>query len=126
VADVDGIVIYDKHNKIWRRFRFANHRRNFPTSFRRLGSVAAQKFPYNRSAYYKNELTAIETVYPGNTATRTEKRAPVELMYTVGYTTSGKVEQQEMDAKLDGFVHNMKVYEGGGRDVKSNRTASVK
>jgi serine protease Do len=129
VWDIDGIVIGDnKHNKIcYSVFRFAKPPKELPDKFQSgWEDVAGQKFPYNRSAYYKNELTAIETVYPGNTATRIEKKAPVELMYTVGYTTSGKVEQKEMDAKLDGFMRNMKVYEGGEGDAKSKRTASAK
>ncbi len=129
VWDIDGIVVGDdKHNKIsYSVFRFAKPPKELPDKFQSgWEDVARKKFPYNRSAYYKNEYTAIATVYPGNVATRTEKKETVELMYTVGYTTSGKVEQKEMDAKLDGFLQNMKVHEGGGGSVKSNRTASAK
>jgi serine protease Do len=129
VWDIDGIVIGDdKHNKIcYSVFRVAKPPKELPDKYQSgWEDVALQKFPYNRSAYYKNEYTAIATVYPGNAVPRTEKRADVELMYTVGYTASGKVEQKEMDTKLDGFLQNMKVYEGGGGGVKSNRTASAK
>ncbi len=128
VWDVDGIVIGDdKNNKIcYTVFRFAKPPKELPDKFQSgWENVVEQKFPYNRSAYYKDEYTAIATVYSGNSASPTQKKEP-ELMYMVGYTANGKVEQKEMDAKLGGFLQNMKVHEGGGGSVKPNRTASAK
>ncbi len=127
VWDVDGIVIGDdKHNKIcYTVFRFAKPPKELPDKFQSgWEDVAEQKFPYNRSAYYKDEYTIISAVY-GGTAPRKDN-VPRTLLYTVGYSTRGKMEQAQMDAKLDGFLQNLKVYEIDGEHVKTSRAESGK
>lgn len=79
--------------------------------------VAGLKFPYNRAAYNKDEYTGIATVYSGDGITK-GSGTPATVLYSVGYWTSGKVEQKVMDDKLSGFLKNIKVHEGNNEIVK--------
>ncbi len=123
VWDVDGIILgEDKHTKVsYSIFRNAKPPKELPDKFQSSWEdVAGQKFPFNRSAYYKDEYTGIATVYSRNDAPRKGSGTPASVLYTVGYWTSGKVEQKEMDDKLAGFLKNMKVYEGNDEKVKAD------
>jgi hypothetical protein len=104
VWDIDGIVIGDdKSNKIsYSVFRNARPPRDLPDSFQsNWKDMEEQKFPFNRSAYYKDENTVINSVY----------RSGPELYYTVGYLANGKMEQDQIEKKLEGFLKNLKVHE---------------
>jgi hypothetical protein len=121
VWDVDGITIgEDKHTKVsYSVYRNAKPPKELPDKFQSSWEdIVGLKFPYNRSAYYKDEYTGIATVYPGNDGTRKGSGAPATVLYTVGYWTSGKVEQKIMDDKLAGFLKNIKVFEGNNEIVK--------
>ena len=127
VWDIDGIVIGDdKFNKIaYTIYRFAKPPKDLSDKLQSSwDDIVELKFPYNRSAYYKDEHTAIATVYPGKAGAHKGKSSSV--VYTVGYATSGKVEQKEMDAKLEGFLRNIKVYEGDSETVKTGRERAGK
>ncbi|HEX9019689.1 MAG TPA: hypothetical protein VF903_00350, partial [Nitrospirota bacterium] len=120
VWDIDGIVIGDdKNNKIsYNVFRLAKPPKELPDSFQsNWKNVVEQKYPYNRSAFIKDGVTGINTVYAGK-APRNGK-SPASLYYTVGYWMNGKIEQDQMASKLDGFVKNVKVHEMDDAPVKT-------
>ncbi|MGE5172846.1 MAG: S1 family peptidase [Betaproteobacteria bacterium] len=123
VWDVDGIIIgEDKHTNVsYSIFRNARPPKELPDKFQSgWEDVVGLKFPYNRSAYYKDEYTGIATVYSRNDITKKRNGPSDTVLYTVGYWTSGKVEQKAMDDKLAGFLKDMKVHEGNDEKVKSN------
>jgi tetratricopeptide (TPR) repeat protein len=70
-------------------------------------NIVMQKFPFNKSAYYKDKTTNISTSY----IKKSDVKTPV--LYSVVYSKDGKVEQKEMETKLDRFVQNLIVYEEG-------------
>ncbi len=110
VWDVDGIVIgEDKSNKnSYSVFRLTRPPKELPDSYQNFWTNATeQKFPYDHSAFFKEGDTAINTVYAGK-KTR-DKNA--DLYYLVGYWMNGKIEQELMGSKLDGFMKNLKVHE---------------
>jgi hypothetical protein len=112
VWDIDGVVIGDdKSNRIsYSVFRFPKPPRDLQDDFQsNWKNIEEKKFPYNRSAYYKDETTVINAAHP----------AGPDLFYTVSYLTSGKMEQEEMEKKLDGFLKNLTVHEKGGEAAKS-------
>jgi hypothetical protein len=115
--DLDGIVIGDdKSNGIsYSLFRLARPPKDLPDNFQsNWKNVEERKFPYNRSAYYKDENTIINTVHRGGP----------ELYYTVGYLANGKMEQEQIEKKLDGFLKNLKVHEEAPVETTKNRAAT--
>lgn len=122
VWDLDGIVIGDaKHNKVsYTVFRYAKPPKELSDKFQSAWQdVVERKFPFNRSVYSKDDYTAIATVYGG----AAKKKSAPSLFYTVGHMASGTVDQAQMDAKLDGFLKNLKVYEieGQDQDIQADR-----
>jgi serine protease Do len=71
------------------------------------------KFPYNRSAYYKDKLTIISTTYHRGGKLEKGDGSSSSVLYTVGFIKEGSVDQKEMEAKLDMFMRNLVVYEEG-------------
>ena len=71
--------------------------------------IAAQKFPFSHSSYYRDKTTNISTVIR-----KMKDKEPI-VLYTAGHEKSGKVNQKEMQAKLDKFLKNLIVYEDGVR-----------
>jgi hypothetical protein len=71
------------------------------------------RFPYNRSAYYKDKVTIISTTY--NQGSKLEKggASSGSVLYTVGFIKEGSIDQKEMEAKLELFMRNLVVYEKG-------------
>ncbi len=78
-------------------------------------TIVAQRFPFDRSAYYGDKITSIATVLKHLSS----KSSPV--LYTALYGQDGKVEQAEMEGKLDKFLRNLTVYEyGQEKDITHN------
>ncbi|MFZ5995266.1 MAG: trypsin-like peptidase domain-containing protein [Thermodesulfobacteriota bacterium] len=69
--------------------------------------IEKQKFPFNHSAFYRDKATNISTVFNQSDAESTS------VLYTIGYEKEGKVDQKEMEAKLNKFIRNLKIYEDG-------------
>ncbi len=118
VWDIDGLVVgEDKNNKIcFTVFRLAMPPRELPDSFQsNWKNAVEQKFPYNHAAYFKDGDTAIGTVYTG----KSPRNGNPKLYYTVGYLMNGKMEQEQMASKLDGFLKNLKVHEMDDQAVKT-------
>ncbi len=79
-------------------------------------NMVEQRFPYNRSAYYKDKVTIISTTYGrDNEAGRKEASHPF-VLYSVGFIKQGNVGQKEMEAKLQMLMRHLTVYEGSGED----------
>ncbi len=73
-------------------------------------NVAKQKFPFNRSAYYKDKSTKIAAVPDNSNA----KFSPI--LHAVEYEKEGTVDQKEMEEKLVTFINNLSIYEKGEVD----------
>jgi len=71
------------------------------------------KFPYNRSAYHKDKITLISTIYSRNGKSEKENAPADSVLYTVGFIKEGNVDQKEMEANLDLFMRNVVIYEKG-------------
>jgi serine protease Do len=79
-----------------------------------------RKFPYNRSAYYKDKVTMISTTYYRGSKSGGEDAPSVSVLYAVGFMEQGNVGQKEMDAKLGAFMRNLVVHEN--TEEKGNPT----
>ena len=75
--------------------------------------VVERRFPYNRSAYYKDKVTIISTTYDGSSKSGKGEAPSRSIQYTVGFIKQGNVDQKEMEAKLEMFMRNLVVYENG-------------
>ncbi|MBN1382392.1 MAG: trypsin-like peptidase domain-containing protein [Deltaproteobacteria bacterium] len=71
--------------------------------------MTSRKFPYNRSAYFKDKVTIIETVYPIPKSDM--KDLSDAFIYIVGFTKPGTADQKEMESKLNSFLTNLSVSE---------------
>ncbi len=119
VWDIDGIVMGDdKSNNIsYSVFRYAMPPKDLPDSFQsNWKDVEEQKFPYNRSAYYKESYTIINS----------SQRIGDSLFYVGSYAANGKVEQDLMEKKLDGFMKSLRVYEKAPAASKASPKTSGK
>jgi len=76
-------------------------------------NMVGRRFPYNRSAYYKDKVTIITTTYNRDSKFEKEDGSPSSVLYTVGLIKEGSVDQKEMEAKLKMFMRNLVVYENG-------------
>ncbi len=123
VWDIGGIVAgEDKNNKnCFTVFRLAMPPRELPDSFQsNWKNAVQQKFPYDHAAYFKDGDTAISTVYTG----KAPRSGNAKLYYTVGYLMNGKIEQEQMASKLDGFLKNLNVPEMTDQALKTDVKAS--
>jgi hypothetical protein len=84
--------------------------------------MVERKFPYNRSAYYKDKVTMISTTYHRGSKSREGDPASVSVLYAVGFMEQGNVGQKEMEAKLETFMRNLVVYEN--TEESGNRTGN--
>jgi hypothetical protein len=73
--------------------------------------MVERKFPYNRSAYYKDKVTMISTTYHRGSKAREGDPASVSVLYAAGFMEQGNVDQKKMEAKLEAFMRNLVVYE---------------
>lgn len=73
-------------------------------------NIVMQKFPFNKSAYYKDKTTNIATIMK-----KSDVKTPV--LYSVVYSKDGKAGQREMESRLDKFIQNLTVYEYVENDV---------
>jgi serine protease Do len=80
--------------------------------------MVERKFPYNRSAYYKDKVTMISTTDHRGSQPGEEDVPSVSVLYAVGFMEQGNVGQKEMDAKLEAFMRNLVVYENTG-DIRN-------
>lgn len=69
------------------------------------------KFPYNRSAYYKDKLTIIETAF-GAPATTDKGPHDNSFIYAVTFTKPGSAAQKEIETSLDALLKNVAILEG--------------
>ena len=76
-------------------------------------NMVERRFPYNRSAYYKDKMTLISTTYHSSSKSEKGEALPGSVLYTVGFIKEGNVDQKEMAAKLEMFMRNLVVYEKG-------------
>lgn len=72
---------------------------------------AEQRFPYNRSAYYKDQFTIISTIYRRDNLTREGKGPHDSVLYTLSVIKKGNVEQREMESNLALFMRNLVIHE---------------
>jgi hypothetical protein len=73
--------------------------------------MVERKFPYNRSAYYKDKVTIISTTNHEGRKSGEEDAPFVSVLYAVGFIEQGNVGQKEMDTKLEAFMSNLVVHE---------------
>jgi hypothetical protein len=71
--------------------------------------MRAGEFPYNRSAYFKDKATLIETIHR---PAKSQKPSAEPVLYIVGFTKPGTADQKTMTAKLDAFLKNLTIQEG--------------
>jgi hypothetical protein len=76
-------------------------------------NMVEQRFPYNRSAYFKDKVTIISAIYERGSPREKIGVPSSPVLYTVGYIKEGNVDQKEMEAKLELFMRNLVVYEEG-------------
>ncbi len=69
------------------------------------------RFPYNRSAYYKDKVTIISAADNRGSKSGTGDGSSSSVLYTVAFIQEGTVDQKEMEAKLETFVRTLVVYE---------------
>ena len=114
VWDINGMVITEeKYNQV----SYAVYRMMKPP--KELGdqyennweNMVERKFPYNRSAYYKDKVTLISTIYKGSNQSEKADMSSGSFLYTVGFIKEGNVDRKEMEAKLEMFVQKLVVYE---------------
>ena len=85
-------------------------------------NMVERRFPYNRSAYHKDKITVISTVYHWIDPSEKGAAPSGSVLYTVGLIKDGNVDQKEMETKLEMFVRNLIVYEKG--EPQRDATAS--
>jgi hypothetical protein len=76
-------------------------------------NMAEGRFPYNRSAHYKDKVTIISTTYHRGSKLDKGDGSFGSVLYTVGFIKEGNIDQKEMEAKLDMLMRNLVVYEEG-------------
>jgi serine protease Do len=76
-------------------------------------NMVERRFPYNRSAYFKDKVTIISATYHRGSQLEKGDVSSSPVLYTVGYFKEGNVDQKEMEAKLEMFMRNLVVYEKG-------------
>jgi hypothetical protein len=76
-------------------------------------NMVERRFPYNRSAYFKDKITIISATYNQGSQLEKGDESSIPVLYTVGYVKEGNVDQKEMEAKLEMFMRNMVAYEKG-------------
>ncbi|HVP77255.1 MAG TPA: serine protease [Thermodesulfobacteriota bacterium] len=76
-------------------------------------NMVERRFPYNRSAYHKDKMTVISTIYQWTDPSEKGAAPSGSVLYTVGLIKDGNVDQKEMETKLEMFVRNLIVYEKG-------------
>jgi hypothetical protein len=69
------------------------------------------RFPYNRSSYHKDKVTIISTTYRRGGKLEKGDGPSDSVLYTVGFIKEGKIDQKEMESKLDMLMRNLVVYE---------------
>ncbi len=74
-------------------------------------TMVERRFPYNRSAYYKDKVTIISAADNGGGESGAGKGPSGTILYTVAYMREGAVDQKEMEAKLATFMRTLVVYE---------------
>jgi len=76
------------------------------------GKMVARKMPYNKTAFFNDKSSSIDTVYPGSVAGGNP--ADDSVLYHVGYTREGTVGQREMEAALDDFLGHITLLDTAG------------
>ena len=77
------------------------------------------RFPFNRSAYYEDKLTIIAATHPRDGKGEKEEGSAGTILYTAGFIKEGRIDQKEMETKLDLFMRNLTVYENSGGDSRA-------
>lgn len=81
-------------------------------------NMVEQRFPYSRSAYYKDKITIISATYGRGNRPGDKNAIPGSVLYSVGFIKQGNIGQKEMESKLDMFMRHMSVYDDYGEDGK--------
>ncbi len=89
-------------------------------------NMVDRRFPYNRSAYHKDKITLISTIYNWTDKSEKEAAPSGSVLYTVGLIKEGSVDQKEMETKLEMFVRNLIVYEKGEDNGPENGNPQAK
>ena len=116
VWDINGIMITEeKYNQMgYVVYRMMKPPKELGDQYQsNWENMVERRFPYNRSAYYKDKMTLISTTYHSSSKSEKGEALPGSVLYTVGFIKEGNVDQKEMAAKLEMFMRNLVVYEKG-------------
>jgi len=125
VWDVNGMMITEeKYNQLsYVVYRMMKPPRELGDQYQsNWENMVERKFPFNRSAYHKDKITLISTIYNGNGISGKDEALSSSVLYTVGFVKQGNVDQKEMESKLDVFMRNLVIYEKG--ENRSDETGS--
>jgi serine protease Do len=79
-------------------------------------NMVERKFPYNRSAFYKDKVTIISTTYNRDSPPGKKEAPTGSVLYTVGFIRQGNIGQKEMEAKLEMFMRHLVIYQNTGEN----------
>jgi V8-like Glu-specific endopeptidase len=74
-------------------------------------NMVERKFPYDRSAYFKDKVTIISTTNNGGGQGAKKGTPSGSVLYTIGFIKEGNISQKEMEAKLEMFMRHLIIYE---------------
>jgi serine protease Do len=83
------------------------------------GDMVKGRFPFNRSAYYEDKVTIIAATYVRDDKGEKKDGPPDTVLYTAGFMKEGRVDQKEMETKLNLFMRNLMVYENSEGDSRA-------
>ena len=116
VWDINGIMITEeKYNQVsYAVYRMMRPPKDLGDQYQsNWENMVERRFPYNRSAYHKDKMTVISTIYHWTDPSKKDAALSGSVLYTVGLIKEGNVDQKEMETKLEMFVRNLIVYEKG-------------
>jgi len=118
VWDVHGMMIAEeKYNQTsYVVYRMAKPPKELGDQYQSTWeNMTERRFPYDRSAYHKDKITLISTIYPRTEKSEKDDGPAASVLYSIGFVKEGNVDQKEMETKLDRFMQNLVVYEIGER-----------
>jgi serine protease Do len=89
-------------------------------------NMVEQRFPYNRSAYYKDKVTIISTTCGWGSPPGNKEAVPCAVLYSVGFIKQGNIGQKDMEAKLEMFMRHLTIYENPAEDGKKTENPQPK
>ena len=82
-------------------------------------NMVKRRFPYDRSAYYKDKVTIISTISNGGGQGAKKEALSGSVLYTIGFMKEGNFNQKEMEAKLEMFMGHLTIYEDTGENGRT-------